>query len=149
MLCVTLRNPAIVVENASKYYHHQVALAAARPSEHAKMMRECSGRRFAAAKQKDRGTSTMRGYGRYWRGVRAAHLADEPNCRMCLMDGRIRRAAMVDHIESIAKRPDLRLDDTNLQSLCWPCHNTKTNRFDGGFGRRGGTNIGCFVGSEE
>jgi 5-methylcytosine-specific restriction protein A len=41
---------------------------------------------------------------------------------------------MVDHIQSIKDRPDLRLEATNLQSLCWPCHNAKTNRSDGGFG---------------
>jgi hypothetical protein len=41
------------------------------------------------------------------------HLEREPYCRMCAMDGRTRRA---DHIESIAKRPDLRLDPSNLQS---------------------------------
>ena len=91
-------------------------------------------RRFAAAKQKGRGSSSARGYGKDWQAVRAAHLADEPNCRSCALDGKVRRAAMVDHIESIAKRPDLRLVDANLQSLCWPCHRAKTNRVDGGFG---------------
>ena len=41
---------------------------------------------------------------------------------------------MVDHIQSIRDRPDLRLDPANLQALCWPCRNAKTNRQDGGFG---------------
>jgi 5-methylcytosine-specific restriction protein A len=91
-------------------------------------------RRFAASKQRKRGGSAARGYGADWRAVRDAHLAREPNCRSCALDGMTRRAALVDHIESIAKRPDLRLEPSNLQSLCWPCHNAKTNRNDGGFG---------------
>ncbi len=102
--------------------------------QHGEAHRLALWRKFAAAKQKGRGGSTVRGYGADWRAVRAAHLAEEPNCRACAMDGRVRRAAMVDHIESIAKRPDLRLEPSNLQSLCWPCHNGKTNRQDGGFG---------------
>ena len=92
-------------------------------------------RRFAAAhKQRDRPSPGARGYDAAWRAVRAAHLLHEPNCRMCAERGKVRRAAMVDHIQSIAERPDLRLDDDNLQSLCWPCNNAKTNRHDGGFG---------------
>jgi hypothetical protein len=34
--------------------------------------------------------------------------------------------AHVDHIIDIADRPDLRLDEDNLQSLCAQCHGRKT-----------------------
>ncbi len=91
-------------------------------------------RKFAAAKQRGRPSPGQRGYDAAWREVRNAHLQAEPNCRQCAMDGVARRAQLVDHIESIKARPDLRLDPGNLQSLCWPCHNAKTNRYDGGFG---------------
>lgn len=76
-----------------------------------------------------------RGYDAQWRALRAAVLAAEPNCRACAAQGIVRRAKMVDHIESIARRPELRLARTNLQPLCWPCHNGKTNRRDGGLGK--------------
>ena len=150
VLCVTLRNPAIVVENASKYYHHQVALCRS-PSVRTRQD-DARVQRAPLRRRQAEGPGHVNNAW-VWQVLGVGYVLPtwptSLNCRMCLMDGRIRRAAMVDHIESIAKRPDLRLDDTNLQSLCWPCHNTKTNRFDGGFGRRGGTNIGCFVGSEE
>ena len=41
---------------------------------------------------------------------------------------------MVDHIIAVRQRPEIRLDSDSLQSLCWPCHNRKTNRCDGRFG---------------
>jgi 5-methylcytosine-specific restriction endonuclease McrA len=55
-------------------------------------------KRFASAKDKRRGTTVSRGYGADWRVVRAAHLASEPYCRACALDGRVRQAQMVDHI---------------------------------------------------
>ena len=88
--------------------------------------------RFA---QRKRASARARGYDRDWHELRTAHLIDEPWCRACAAQGIDRRAALVDHIESISVRPDLRLDPSNLQSLCWPCHNAKTIRYDGGFGR--------------
>jgi 5-methylcytosine-specific restriction endonuclease McrA len=33
---------------------------------------------------------------------------------------------MVDHIQTIVERPDLRLVDANLRSLCKPCHDAHT-----------------------
>ena len=109
--------------------------------QHGKAHRLALWKRFATAKDKRRGGTTKRGYGADWRVVRDAHLAIEPNCGACALEGKARRAKIVDHIESIAKRPELRLEPSNLQSLCWPCHNAKTNRVDGGFGH-GGRNHG-------
>ena len=63
-----------------------------------------------------------------WRALRAAHLAEEPMCRMCARIGVDRPAQMVDHIEAVREAPERRLDPTNLQSLCWPHHNSKTQR---------------------
>jgi 5-methylcytosine-specific restriction protein A len=103
--------------------------------QHGKAHRLALWKRFATARDKRRGKTKARGYGKDWQELRAWHLAKEPNCRTCALDGRIRQAKMVDHIESIAEHPELRLDPANLQSLCWPCHNAKTNRVDGGFGR--------------
>ena len=75
---------------------------------------------------RDRGTSDQRGYDRAWRRLRLAHLMAEPLCRFCHAEGRLQAADVVDHILTIADRPDLRLDDTNLRSLCAPHHNALT-----------------------
>lgn len=67
--------------------------------------------------------------------MRAVVLAQEPSCRQCAAAGIQRQARVVDHILSIRDRPDLRLARENLQPLCWPCHNAKTIRRDGGLGK--------------
>jgi 5-methylcytosine-specific restriction protein A len=92
-------------------------------------------KRFNAKRETSRSSAKARGYGKDWQALRAIHLAREPDCRACAEAGIERKARIVDHIESIAARPELRLDPANLQSLCWPCHNAKTIRRDGGFGR--------------
>jgi 5-methylcytosine-specific restriction enzyme A len=58
----------------------------------------------------------------------------EPTCRHCRRRGIERRAVLVDHIIPIRKAPERRLDPSNLQALCGPCHQRKTIREDGGFG---------------
>ncbi len=75
-----------------------------------------------------RGSSTKRGYGRDWQKVRAAVLADEPLCRVCMARGRVTEANEVHHELPICKRPDLRLVRSNLISLCRPCHSSITAR---------------------
>jgi 5-methylcytosine-specific restriction protein A len=85
-----------------------------------------------------RQSAWRRGYDAEWSELRAQHLLREPMCGRCADRGVVRQAKVVDHIESIKQRPELRLVDTNLQSPCWPCHNAKTNRYDGGFGNKRG-----------
>ena len=98
-----------------------------------------AGERLAAfraeqARYHKRPPATARGYDSDWRALRAEVLAAEPMCRQCARQGIERRAQMVDHIEPIRIAPERRLDPTNCQPLCWPCHRRKTNRSDGGFG---------------
>lgn len=81
-----------------------------------------------------RGTAAERGYDTAWRKVRDQHLREEPLCQMCMEAGRVTAATVVDHIVSIADRPDLRLDRSNLRSLCKPHHDARTAR-DQGFAR--------------
>jgi 5-methylcytosine-specific restriction protein A len=65
--------------------------------------------------------------GRRWLAVRAAHLQDEPLCRACRKVGRMTAATHVDHIiPRTAGGADY--DESNLQSLCMPCHSAKTRR---------------------
>jgi len=72
--------------------------------------------------------SRLRGYDDDWRELRAAHLLAEPFCRRCAQLGKETRAAMVDHIETVRVAPHRRLDPSNLQSLCWRHHASKTQR---------------------
>jgi 5-methylcytosine-specific restriction protein A len=60
-----------------------------------------------------------------WRRVRAQVLADRPLCVRCELAGYYRPADHVDHVEARKRRPDLALDESNLQGLCQPCHNRK------------------------
>lgn len=66
-----------------------------------------------------------------WRKLRKAHLSAEPLCRECLVKGITMAAAIVDHIQDRKARPDLALDDSNLQSLCKRCHDQKTATMHG------------------
>ena len=75
-----------------------------------------------------RGSAHARGYDRAWESVRSVHLQGEPLCRFCSEQGIVAAATVVDHIETIVDRPDLRLVDSNLRSLCEPCHNAHTAR---------------------
>ena len=103
-----------------------------------------NGRRFCKADgatspaerqyDRDRGTAASRGYGAEWRARRDAHLRREPLCRECSKTGRVTPATDVDHIVARAKGGGE--EDENLQSLCATHHSIKTNREDGGFGRR-------------
>lgn len=66
-----------------------------------------------------------RGYGSKWDKIRARVIArDKHLCQECLRSGRATEAKTVDHIKPKA-HGGTDADD-NLQSLCWPCHRSKT-----------------------
>ena len=64
---------------------------------------------------------------RQWRSVRAAFLREHPLCGGCAAKGLLVPARVVDHVRPI-KDGGARFDTANLQSLCVPCHNSKTAR---------------------
>jgi|DEB0MinimDraft_4_1074332.scaffolds.fasta_scaffold12145_4 5-methylcytosine-specific restriction protein A len=76
-----------------------------------------------------------------WQKLSKKQRKEQPLCANCLTQGRITSASkeqlVADHI--IAHKGNLQLfyDYQNLQTLCHPCHNIKTNLEDGGFGRTG------------
>lgn len=84
------------------------------------------------AKERDRiewtehGSSSSRGYGQAWKGLRAAVLLDEPLCRHCAAAGRVTAASDVDHV--IPKALGGTDDRSNLSPLCADCHARKTIR---------------------
>ena len=72
-----------------------------------------------------RENSNQRGYGYDWVKCRVAFLRNNPKCWCGLT------ATEVDHVISVADRPDLRLDDSNLRSLCKKHHSRRTMRDQG------------------
>ena len=60
-----------------------------------------------------------------WVRIRIMHLRREPLCRVCAAAGKITPADTVDHI--VPLREGGTNEESNLQSLCKPCHSSKTN----------------------
>lgn len=84
-----------------------------------------------------RGSSTARGYGADWQRLRALFLQQHPlcECEDCQAGKlRITPATVVDHIQPIEERPELRLDPANLRAMAKACHDRHTARTRG-FGR--------------
>ncbi|ATX08990.1 endonuclease [Escherichia coli] len=88
----------------------------------------CESHKSEGWKQYKPGQSRhQRGYGSKWDYIRARVLKrDKGLCQLCLRAGVVREAKTVDHI--ISKARGGTDADSNLQSLCWPCHKAKTAR---------------------
>ena len=97
----------------------------------------CDTHLRSVRKQQDerRGSAAARGYGARWRKARALYLSRHPLCAECLRLGRTVAASVVDHIRPHKGSRTLFWDERNWQALCKPCHDAKTAREDGGFGR--------------
>lgn len=84
------------------------------------------GWRPRKAWERPTGYNDKRKRGRAGKRDRAAVLAEEPFCRLCLAYGRHRQSQIVDHIIPLAwSRCDERW---NKQALCKPCHDEKSKR---------------------
>ena len=99
--------------------------------------RYCQPHRKAIQQRSDaqRGSSTERGYSSAWQRARAYYLSAHPLCRMHEQQGRVEPATVVDHIKPHRGDKALFWDSDNWQPLCKRCHDIKTAREDGGFGR--------------
>ena len=74
---------------------------------------------------KKRGNRYERGYGNDWTKLRNVIMRrDSYLCQVCLAVGRVTPAHAVDHI--VPKANNGTDDPSNLQSICKPCHATKT-----------------------
>lgn len=84
---------------------------------------------------KDRGSSTKRGYNSRWRKARLIYWGEHPLCVECLKENKIIEATVIEHI--VPHKGDMVLfwDESNWQSLCKSCHDRKTVRQDGGLGK--------------
>lgn len=65
----------------------------------------------------------QRGYDSDWYRLRRRHLEMHPGCVVCGST----EGVDVDHKASIRERPELRLNPSNLQTLCRLHHNRKTH----------------------
>ncbi len=120
------------------------------------MVRDGSGRCAAhkATEQRsrdaERGSSHERGYTSAWQRARAGWLRLHPLCVKHEERGEVEAAKVVDHIvpprfkeamdsgdaDRIDKAKRLFWHTKNWQSLCKPCHDSKTAREDSTFARR-------------
>jgi 5-methylcytosine-specific restriction protein A len=87
---------------------------------------------------KHRGTRTERGYSNRWARAAKIFLKAHPlcECEECRAGKRrIRVATVVDHRIPHKGDPTLFWDQSNWQAMAKRCHDRKTARQDGGFGR--------------
>ena len=109
---------------------------------HGADLRAAGGPRVDATQQysktyeKERGSAAKRGYGAAWRKARIGFLASHPLCTACEKIGRVTAATVVDHITPHKGSQALFWEYSNWQALCAVCHNSKTAREDGGYGRK-------------
>ena len=75
---------------------------------------------------KQRGTSTQRGYDYRWQQFRITYLAQNPLCVDCEAEGRAGAATDVHHEKKLRDRPDLKYEDSNLVALCSEHHDRRT-----------------------
>lgn len=78
------------------------------------------------ATEQQRGNSTQRGYGYRWQKTSKGWLEAHPLCAECERQGRVTAATEVDHITPHRGDMILFWDRTNWQSMCKPCHSSKT-----------------------
>ena len=71
-------------------------------------------------------TSQEKGYTSRWRKARSVFLKTHPLCESCKKNGRLVKAAVVDHIIPHRGDQDLFWDRSNWQALCKSCHDRKT-----------------------
>lgn len=94
--------------------------------------RFCDEHKHIAQEEHDsrRGSAASRGYDARWQKLRNWYIQQNPLCVMCKRAGIITAASVVDHITPIRQAPELRLDASNLQSLCAKCHNSAKQRHE-------------------
>lgn len=80
-----------------------------------------------------RGTAHERGYDARWRKYRLTFLAQHPLCVLCLAEGKVVPATVVDHIHAHKGDQTLFWDPDNHRAACKPCHDQRTD--EGDFGR--------------
>ena len=104
-----------------------------RPPKHEAPGKRGKSEQLAQLRQRSdqrRESPSKRGYDAAWQRLRAAKLAADPLCECddCKRHGWLVPADVVDHIQPIEERPDLRLDWSNLRSMAKAHHDRRTAR---------------------
>lgn len=98
--------------------------------------RSTAERRSRVETDRWRGSAGSRGYGYRWSKAAAAYKRQHPLCVCCKANGRMRLAALVDHVVPHRGDEALFWDQANWQALCDDCHNgpkkTLEARYDRG-----------------
>lgn len=84
--------------------------------------------RGESASAEGRPSARQRGYDSRWERRAKAFLAQNPLCVECEKAGIVAEATEVDHVRPHRGNRQLFEDESNLQSLCKPCHSRKTAR---------------------
>lgn len=93
------------------------------------------GKRFEVKqREKQRETSSQRGYSYKWQQARKSYLAKHPLCAECERQGLVVEATDLDHIVPHGGDKEAFWVRSNWQGLCHPCHSRKTAAEDGGWG---------------
>lgn len=71
-----------------------------------------------------------------WKKLRIQFLANHPLCEECKRNGVITASEVVDHTIPHRGKKELFWDEDNLQALCKECHDRKTAKEDGRWGRK-------------
>lgn len=82
----------------------------------------------AALKDRFRGSASERGYDTSWKKFRKSWLIDHPYCEDCKLESKVKKATDVHHIKKVSEYPELKLDPTNVMSLCHSHHSIRTYR---------------------
>ena len=88
-------------------------------------------------RQDRRASAAERGYDSTWADfAETIRQRDKYLCQRCKQMGYLRPANTVDHIVPLHVAPHRRLDESNCQTLCRPCHAVKTHEDGRMYGRR-------------
>lgn len=72
-----------------------------------------------------------------WKTLRKQFLQEHPLCEKCKKNGVVNAAEVVDHIKPHEGNQILFWDEINWQALCKCCHDKKTAKEDGRWGKKG------------
>jgi 5-methylcytosine-specific restriction protein A len=91
------------------------------------MMKFCRCGKIAGqcdCRKRDRGNDSpeSRGYDFTWRKLSKSYRVENPFCEVCFDRGKLTAVQEVHHKIKISDRPDLRLEWSNLMSVCRQCH---------------------------
>lgn len=81
-----------------------------------------------------RGSAASRGYDSRWAKARKRYLREHPLCVECLKAGKLTPGNVVDHKDPHKGDKVKFWTESNWQSLCKRCHDTKTAKEDGRWG---------------